>query len=189
MTYSQVAGGCTVLSQGSRVVVGTCRPFRFAKRPAPDRFVHCRSAYRRAAGAAGTGSVVIIPVRRGADGQRRDSSRTGIGAPVPASAAGRKSIPGQGCAASSDLGKTAGATWVRYLGVRTPASMRAASLSHLETWKPGGTSILRFAFSSPSAILTLPAIFVNSNCIHIANCNEIVIATSIESGYNDCRLQ
>ena len=36
-----------------------------------------------------------------------------------------------GVSGSTDLGKTAGATWVHYLGCIPPASMRAASLSHI----------------------------------------------------------
>lgn len=40
---------------------------------------------------------------------------------------------GQGVSASTDLGKTAGVTGVRYLGRIPPAPMRTASLSHLKT--------------------------------------------------------
>ena len=46
-------------------------------------------------------------------------------------------LPGQGCAASIHLGKTAEATWVRCLECDPSATMRAASLSHIETRLPG----------------------------------------------------
>ena len=55
------------------------------------------------------------------------------------------------------------------------------SVSHLVT--------SQFAFCFLSAILSLIATIVNSICENNAICNEIVIASCIGSGYNDCRLQ
>lgn len=91
-----------------------------------------------------------------------------------------------GVCASTYLGKTAGATWVRCLECIPPASMRAASLSHLEDCNSGA---LQFALYPLVAILAFCAQSVNSKCVNNAVCNEIVIAKSIENGYNDCRLQ
>ena len=64
------------------------------------------------------------------------------------------------------------------------APMRAASLSHLKA-----IGALHIALSFLLAMVSLIAVVVNSFCVIIAICNEIVIANSIETGYNDCRLQ
>ena len=54
-----------------------------------------------------------------------------------------------GVATTTYLGKTAGATWVHRLGRVPPASMRAASLSHLKTWGGGCKDRSRSADRQP----------------------------------------
>lgn len=49
--------------------------------------------------------------------------------------------------------------------------------------------MLLIAIFSPIAILPPFVFFVNSICVYIAACNEILIVNCNMSGYNDCRLQ
>lgn len=49
--------------------------------------------------------------------------------------------------------------------------------------------ILQVAFPPLVAMISLLATNVNTICVQNASCNEIIIATSIEIGYNDYRLQ
>ena len=108
-----------------------CRPARFAvaRHPTPQDGSVCR----RAADAAGTTAVLVVPGRRGAWWTRCARSRVVIWGAAARNGSRVDIQPWQGRSASTYLGRTAGATWVRYLGCVPPATMRAASLSHLET--------------------------------------------------------
>ena len=94
-------------------------------------------------------------------------------------------------------------TWAGVRSIYLPGQNRRDNLGALPGVPTAGFHASRFALASrnletcgfqiallfPFAILPLFATFVNSICVHIADCNKIVIANSIGSGYNDCRLQ
>lgn len=95
-----------------------------------------------------------------------------------------------GLAASTYLVRTAGGTWVRYLGRVPPAPIRAASLSYLETW-----GRVEHRYRCRSSEVAFPAVrcskiyFVNSSIsyphsqsCYLHKCNptifEVVVAFS-----------
>lgn len=119
--------------------------------------------------------VVAVTLGRGPRLTRCERNRSKTGSAAARIATWSIVLPGQGVSASTYLGKTAEWKLVALLGVYPSASMRAASLSHIEVRQR-----MQFAIRLFSEIISPFVIFVNSFCVYIAMRIEIDIANSNE---------
>lgn len=120
---------------------------------------------------------------------------------MPGVAARMRTKPGRNRRSAARIDVRAVAALV--LGVQQPPSQArppgqprcaaggAASGFHASRFALASRSLscTQLAFSLLFAILSPSASLVNSICVFYAVCNEIVIASCIGSGYNNCRLQ